>query len=51
MVDVARQVVELYTEPDAEARRYRALRTLGTGETLATPVLPGFAFPVADLFA
>lgn len=51
IVDVARQVVEVYTEPDTDAGRYRALRTLGTGETLATPVLPGFTFPVADLFA
>ncbi len=51
IVDVARQVVEVYTEPEADAGRYRTLRTVGAGETLTTLVLPGLALPVADLFA
>lgn len=50
-VDVARRTVEVYSEPDAEAGRYRASRPLGAGETLTTPVLPGLALPVAELFA
>lgn len=50
IVDVARQAVEVYTEPDGEAGRYRALRTLTPGETLTTGMLPGLALPVADLF-
>jgi Uma2 family endonuclease len=51
IVDVARGTVEVYTEPDAEAGRYRAMRTLGAGETLTASVLPGLALPVAELFA
>lgn len=50
IVDVARKAVEVYTEPDAEARCYRTLRTLGEGETLTSSVLPGVVLPVAGLF-
>jgi Uma2 family endonuclease len=50
VVDVARRTVELYSEPDVDAGRYRTLRTLGAGETLTTPVLPELSLPVAELF-
>lgn len=51
VVDVAGQAVELYSEPDEEAGRYRTLRTLGMGETLTSQVLPELTLPVAGLFA
>jgi Uma2 family endonuclease len=51
VVDVAGRAVEVYAEPDVDAGRYRVMRTLGVGETLATTVLPGLALPVAKLFA
>jgi len=51
VVFVAGHAVEVYSEPDAEAGRYRTLRTLAVGETLSSAVLPGLALPVADLFA
>jgi Uma2 family endonuclease len=51
VVDVAGRAVEVYSEPDVDAGRYRVMRTLGVGETLSTPVLPGLALPVAKLFA
>ncbi|WP_158502151.1 Uma2 family endonuclease [Vitiosangium sp. GDMCC 1.1324] len=51
VVDVTGRAVEVYSDPDADAGRYRALRTLGGGETLSSAVLPGLALSVADLFA
>jgi len=51
VVDVAGRAVEVYSEPDVDAGRYGVMRTLGVGETLSTPVLPGLALPVAKLFA
>ncbi|HEX8826386.1 MAG TPA: Uma2 family endonuclease [Archangium sp.] len=51
VVDVAGRAIEVYSEPDADAGRYRALRTLGVGETLSCAVLPGLSLPMAGLFA
>lgn len=51
VVDVSGRAVELYSEPDAEAGRYRTLRTLGLGDTLTSLVIPGLTLPVAELFA
>ncbi|WP_257461856.1 Uma2 family endonuclease [Archangium lipolyticum] len=51
VVDVAGQTVEVYSEPDADAGRYRTMRTLGVGETLSSSTLPRLALPVAELFA
>jgi Uma2 family endonuclease len=51
VVNVTGQSVEVYSEPDADAGRYRAMRTLGVGETLSSSALPGLALPVAALFA
>jgi Uma2 family endonuclease len=50
VVDVVGRAVEVYSAPDADAGRYRTLHTLGVGETLSSPVLPGLALPVAELF-
>ena len=51
MVDVAGRAIKVYSDPDADAGRYRSLRTLAPGETLSSGVLPGLALPVAELFA
>ncbi len=51
LVDVEHHTVEVYTEPEAQAGRYRGLRTLGVGEVLRASGLPEVSLPVADLFA
>jgi len=51
VVDVVNRAVELYTEPDLAGARYRTMRTLGEGETLASATLPGLSLPVGKLFA
>jgi Uma2 family endonuclease len=51
LVNVPEQVVEVYTEPDAEVGRYRVMRVMGERETLTTQALPALRLPVAVLFA
>ncbi|NMO21554.1 Uma2 family endonuclease [Pyxidicoccus fallax] len=50
IVDVAREVIEVYTEPHARRARYLAHRTVGAGGRLKSSALPGVSLEVADLF-
>ncbi|WNG32300.1 Uma2 family endonuclease [Archangium violaceum] len=51
VVDVTGRAVEVYSDPDVDAGRYRTMRTLGVGEMLSCATLPGLSLPVAELFA
>ena len=53
LIDPRVQRVEVYRRPATSARRSPPLRRvaiLGRDETLTSPLLPGFALPVAQLF-
>lgn len=51
VVDVEGRVVEVYTAPDAVQGRYLGMRTVGAGESLGSPALPGLALRVGELFS
>lgn len=50
LVDLERQRVEVFTEPDPATGAYRRSRILAAGEVLASEGLPGVSFPVRELF-
>lgn len=50
LVNVAEQVVEVHTDPNVKAGRYRTIRVLGTNETLTTSALPRLKLDIAALF-
>ena len=53
MLDPRARQVEVYRRPAAGARassRLRLVATLGVADTITSPLLPGFAVPVAQLF-
>jgi Uma2 family endonuclease len=50
IVDVAREVVEVYRDPDAASGVYRTLNTLGRGDALGTPALPQLNVSVDEVF-
>jgi Uma2 family endonuclease len=50
IVDVAREAIEVYRDPDAANGVYRTLATLGRADVLTTPALPELRAPVSAVF-
>jgi Uma2 family endonuclease len=50
LVDLQRQLVEVWTEPDGDRRVYRSSRSYGLDDTLSAPTLGSVQLPVARIF-
>jgi Uma2 family endonuclease len=51
LVDTAADVVFVFRRSRARAPRFDVSVDLGAGETLTSPLLPGFALAVGEIFA
>lgn len=51
VVDVAAEVVEVFSGPRPRAGVYRQTRTVGKRETLSSEAQPEISFPVRNLFS
>jgi Uma2 family endonuclease len=51
IVDAQGKAVEVHTEPNRRAGKYRTIHILTEGDTLRTPALPRLRIPVSSLFA
>ncbi len=50
LVDTAASEILVFRRSTPQAAVYDVSRELAAGDTLASPLLPGFALPVADIF-